>query len=269
MNGVSPPSVVSESQLYGWRHRMREIDEESRTLAAEREKLGRLIAMADQLMQEAGLLDAASTSAGAHPKLISKALSGLTQSDKFPTAVMLVVERAEDGVTYDEVREALLQSPLGDKLRRSDKGFYHALARAKDKGAIVERKGYVFTPPNLAAFVSKVAAGLKQDKMPPQTFGSPMMDALLEAIARNPGIVAKDAINLIRGGSEKHNLPPLRNEGSAFNAIKRLKERGEVEAFGHQERQLRVGQNAGDELKRMGRSGVVVQLPKATTAASL
>jgi len=245
---------------------LREIDEETRTLAAEREKWERLIGMANQLMREAGLLDAASTSAGAHSKLITKTLDGLTQTDNFPTAVMLVVERAEDGVKYDEIREALLQSSLGGKLRKSDKGFYHALARAKEKGAIVEHKGYVFTPANLDAFTRKVAAGLKQDKSPPATLGSPMMEALLEAIAKNPGMIAKDAIAAIRGGSEKHGLAPLKNEGSAFNAIKRLKERGEVESFGFQDRQLRVGPKAGEEYQRLARSGVVLPMPKRTEA---
>ena len=179
---------------------------------------------------------------------------------------MLVVERADDGVTYDEIREALLQSPIGAKLRRSDKGFYHALSRAKDRGALVEHKGYVFTPENLDAFIKKVAAGIKQDKAVLSSFGSPMMTALLDTIARNPGITAKEAIGIIRGGSEKHGLPPLKNEGSAYNAVKRLKERGELESFGHLERQLRIGPSAAEELKRLGRGGVVISLPKANTA---
>ena len=92
------------------------------------------------------------------------------------------------------------------------------------------------------------------------------MTALLETIARKPGIIAKEAIDLIRGGSEKHNLPPIKNEGSAYNAVKRLKQRGEVESFGHLERQLRIGPNAADEFKRLGRGGVVISLPKMNTA---
>lgn len=268
MSGESPSNLVNESQLYGWRHRVREIDEELRALSAERDKLERLIGMATVLMREAGLLEAASSNSGAHPRLITKTLEGLSPSDDFPTAVSLIVERAEDGVTYDEIREALLRSPLGVKLRKSDKGFYHALARAKAKGRLVEYKGYTFTPENLKAFQSKVAAGIKQDKAPPSASGSPMMDALLETIARNPGIIAKDAIAQIRAGSEKHKLPPLKNEGSAFNAIARLKQRGEIEAFGHQDRQLRIGPNGPEELKRLARSGVVVPIAKRTEAPS-
>lgn len=268
MSGESSSNLVSESQLFGWRHRMREIDGEVRALSAEREKLDRLIGMATVLMREAGLLEAASSSSSAHPGSITKTLDGLSPTDDFPTGVALIVERAEDGVTYDEIREALLLSPLGAKLRRSDKGFYHALARAKAKGRMVEHKGYTFTPENLKAFQHKVAAGIKQDKAPPSASGSPMMDALSETIARNPGIIAKDAINQIRDGSEKHKLPPIKNDGSAFNAIARLKQRGEIESFGHQDRQLRIGPNASEEFKRLSRPGVVVPLTKLNTATS-
>ncbi|WP_148291874.1 hypothetical protein [Novosphingobium sp. B-7] len=246
---------------------MREIDEELRTLEAERGKLERLISMATQLMREAGLFEAASATPGTHPRLITKTLEGLSSSDDFPTAVALIVERAEDGATYDEIREALLRSPLGSKLRRSDKGFYHALARAKAKGTMVDYKGYTFTPENLKVFLSKIAAGIKQDKSPPSTSGSPMMEALLDIIARQPGIIAKDAIDFIRGGSEQHNLSPIKNENSAYNAIARLKRRGEIETFGHLERQLRIGPNASDELKRLARAAVVVSL-KTNTATS-
>ncbi|MGP1397457.1 MAG: hypothetical protein ACTS3R_18285 [Inquilinaceae bacterium] len=266
-HGESPPNLVSESQIFGWRHRVREIDEEMRTLAAERDKLERLVGMAEQLEREAGLLEAASSGGQSHRRHITKALDGIAASDNFPKAVSLIVERAEDGVTYDEIREAILRSALGGKIRSSDKGFYHALARAKARGDFVEKNGYVFTPANLDAFLKKVAAGLKQDKALPSVSGSPLMDALLEAIARNPGIIAKHAIMLVRDGSEKHKMGPLKNEGSAFNAIARLKQRGEIEAFGHQARQLRIGPNASDDLKRLARTGVVVPL-KTNTAAS-
>jgi|UPI0008296078 hypothetical protein len=262
----SPESLISESQIFAWRHRVREIDETIRTLEAERTKLGRLIEMAQMLEREAKLLDAAGESANAHPKSIGRTLSGLTSKDTFPTAVHLVVEREEDGVSYEQVREAIMRSPLGGKLRKSDKGFYHALARGKEKGILVEHKGYVFTPANLDAFKRKVAAGLKQDKNAPASLGSPMMDALLEVIALEPGMTAKEAIERVSGGSEKHNLPPLKNLNSAYNAVARLKQRGEIEGYGHLDRQLRLGPKAPDQFQRLARSGVVVPMVKTNTA---
>ncbi|WP_375393992.1 hypothetical protein, partial [uncultured Sphingomonas sp.] len=56
------------------------------------------------------------------------------------------------------------------------------------------------------------------------------------------------------------------NEGSAFNAIKRLKDRQFVEGFGHLERQLRVGPNAPEDIKRLASSGNVVPIVKRTEA---
>ncbi len=259
-------NLVNEAQLYGWKHRVREIDEEIRTLTAEHAKLHRLIEMASELMREAGLLEAAGSSSSTHSRSITRTLGGLTPINDFPSAVALVVDRAEDGVTYDEIREALLCSPLGDKLRKSDKGFYHALARAKAKGLFVDYKGYTFTPVNLRTFQTKVAAGIKQDKSPTSSLGSPMMAALLETVALHEGITAKDAIDHIRAGSERHKLPPIKSEGSAFNAITRLKQRGEIEPFGYHERQLRIGANANEEIKRLARSSASLTMPKRSEA---
>ena len=260
--------LVSQSQIYGWRHRVREIDEECRALNAEKAKLERLISMAEELEHEAHLMDEASASGTSQSKYITRALNELSPSDNFPTAVLLLVERSEDGVTYDELREALLQSPLGGKIRKSDKGFYHALARGKQKGSFVEYNSFVFTPENLEKFKKKVAAGIKEDRSVAPALGSPLMDALMEAIARHPGIVAKEAISMIHGKKDLQGREVLKNKGSAYNAIARLKQRGEIEAFGHLERQLRVGPEAPEHLKRLARSGVVVSIAKKNRAAS-
>ena len=265
-NNESPTGLVSGSQVYSWQNRVLAIEEEMRTLQAERGKLERLIEMAKMLEAEANLLFAASAGSQSPHKLIINALDDIGPTDKFPKAVSLIVERADDGVTYDEIREAILHSALAPKLRRSDKGFYHALARAKERGDFVEYKGYTFTPANLATFTAKVAAGIKQDKKAPTSFGSPLMDALTEVVARNAGVTAKEAIELVRGGSEKHKLARLKSDGSAYNAIARLKERGEIEGFGHLDRQLRIGPNASDEMRRLSRTAAVV--PLKTNAAT-
>lgn len=262
---LSSASLVSDAQLYSWRQRVREIGEELKTLSAEREKLERLIAMAEQLMAEARLLEAASESSSQHPKLLNRAFDGLQASDNFPTAVTLIVERAEDGITYDELREAILLSPLGARFRKSDKGFYHAIRRGKDKGALIEHRGFLFSEANLKAFHARVAAGLKQDKIRPNSFGSPMTDLVLEIIAKNPGVVAKDVVERLRVAGLERGIA-VKNEGSVFNGIKRLKDRQQVEGFGHLEKQLRLGPNAPEEIKRLASAGNVVPLAKRTEA---
>lgn len=268
MSADSSLGLVSRSQLYGMRHRVREIEEETRALSAEKAKLERLISMAEEFEREIRLLEEASENGPSQSKSITRALSDLTPSDNFPTAVLLLVERSEDGLTYEDIREAILQSPLGDKIRKSDKGFYHALARGKQKGTLVEHNGYIFTPENLRKFQKKVVAGIKEDRAMPPALGSPLMDALMEEIAKNPGIVAKEAISALQGQKDRNGHNLVKNEGSAFNAIARLKQRGEVEAFGHLGRQLRVGPKAPDRVKRLARSADVIPIAKKNTAAS-
>jgi hypothetical protein len=267
MSSKGSPSLVSESQLYRWRQRVRDIGEEVKTLIAEREKLDRLISMAEQLISEASLLEAASEAGPQHSKLIGHALEGLKQSDDFPTAVLLIVERADDGVTYEDLRQALFRSPLSDRLKKSDKGFYHAIRRGKDKQAFVEHRGYLFTPSNLKAFQAKVAAGLKQDKTRPSATGSPMTDLVLEVIAMHPGIVAKDVVARVRQVGPERGVA-TGSEGSIFNGVKRLKDRQEVEGFGHLDRQLRLGPKAPEEFKKLAMTGNVIPLAKRTEAPS-
>lgn len=264
----SPLGIVNESQVFGWQHRVREIDEAIRTLGIERDKLARLIAMAEELADAAGLLAAARGADSSHPKFINEALQELESSDAFPKAVMAIAERSEDGASYDDIREAILQSPLAKRFQKSDKGFYHALRRLKNAGELVDHGGYVFTPNNLKSFLKKVAAGLKEDKIPDRTRSTEMMSLILEAVAKNPGIVAKEVIAIIRSQSSELDVRLSNNDGSAYNAIARFKKSGVIEAFGHQDRQLRIGPNADEQYKRMGRTGVVLNLPKRTEAPS-
>jgi hypothetical protein len=259
-------SLVDEGQLFGWRERVRWIDGEIKTLGIEREKLLRLIEMAESLAAEAHLLTAATGGDSSQSKFLNVALSELESSDAFPKAVMTVVQRAEDGATYDDIREAILRSPLAKRFQKSDKGFYHALRRLKNAEELVDHGGYVFTPENLRSFLKKVAAGLKEDKVADRSRGTEMMTLILEAVAKNPGIVAKDAIALIRSQSRELDVRLSNNDGSAYNAIARFKKRGIIEAFGHLDRQLRIGPNADERYKRLGRTGVVLTLPKRTEA---
>jgi hypothetical protein len=263
-------SIVNESQLYGWQYRVRQIDEEMRTLAAEREKLTELIGMAEILAGEALRLAAARGDDSPSAKFINEALSELEEKDAFPKAVMAVVERSLDGATYDDIREAILLSPLAKRFRKSDKGFYHALRRLKNAEALVDYRGYVFTPENLKAFLRKVEAGLKPDKDPSRSMSraTKMTAMILEIVAQKPGLIAKEVIKELcqRDGEIAARLEG--NDGSAYNAIARFKKRREIEGYGHLERQLRIGPNASEEIKRLAKSGIVIPLTKRNEAPS-
>lgn len=270
-NGSPFNQIVNESQFFGWQHRVREIDEEMKTLAAERDKLTSLISMAETLSTEAGRLAAARGDQSSSGKFINEALSELEEKDAFPKAVMAIVERSADGATYDDIREAILLSPLAKRFRKSDKGFYHALRRLKAADALVDYKGHVFTPENLKSFLRKVEAGLKSDKNASRQGGSratKMTAMILEIVAKTPGLVAKEVIKELCERDSKIAEQLEGNDGSAYNAIARFKKRGEIDGFGHLERQLRIGPNASEEIKRLAKTGIVIPLTKRTEAPS-
>lgn len=255
--------VVSGSQVYVWQQRVRAIDAEMESLSLERAKLERLVQMAEVLESEARLL--AGVGGAAHDKL-----DGIQRTDTFIKAVSVIAERFEDGATYDDIREAILKSPLADKYRKSDKGFYTSLAKLKHRGELVDHNGYVFTPANLEVYLRKVAAGLKPDKARDpgsEKRDSPVYHLVLDTIARTPGLIAKDVIARIRNRDERAKAL-TENENSVYNAIARLKKRGVIEGFGRFERQLKVGANAPEEYKRIASSGVVVPIAKRTEAPS-
>ncbi|ENY79850.1 hypothetical protein [Sphingopyxis sp. MC1] len=271
MSGENPHhQIVNESQLFGWRHRVQQIEEEIRSLGAEKEKLVSLISMAERLSDEARRLAAARGDDSSSGKFINEALSELEEKDAFPKAVMAIVERAADGATYDDIREAILLSPLSKRFRKSDKGFYHALRRLKNADALVDYRGYVFTPENLRSYLRKVEAGIKPDKDTTRSMSraTKMTNMILEVVAASPGLVAKEVIGELckRDAEIAERLEG--NDGSAYNAIARFKKRGEIEGFGHLERQLRIGPNASEEFKRLAKSGVVIPLAKRTEAPS-
>lgn len=229
----------------------------------EKKKLERLVQMAAMLESEARLL--AGVSGASHD-----GFDGIERTDTFVKAVLVIAERFEDGATYDDIREAILTSPLGDKLRKSDKGFYTGLASLKRRGELVDHNGYVFTPGNLEIYQRKVAAGLKPNKSrdpASEKRDSPLYALTLGVIAKSPGLIAKDVISRVREESEQGRAL-TENENSAYNAIARLKKRGVIEGFGRFERQLRIGPNAPEEYKRIASAGVVVQLAKRTEAPS-
>jgi hypothetical protein len=262
-------SIVSDAQLYGWRQRMLQIDAEVASLTLEKEKLRNLVHMAEMLASEARLLSDA-TDGASRPKFLHQTLEGLGRGDTFVKAVLAIAERFEDGATYDDIREAILQSPLAAKYKKSDKGFYHALARLKERGELADYNGFVFTPPNLEIYQRKVAAGLKPSKMRDlgsEKRDSPLYHLVLGVVAKAPGIIAKDVIARIREESEQGRAL-TENENSVYNAIARLKKRGVLEGFGRFERQLRIGPEAPEEYKRIAGSGVVIQLAKRTEAPS-
>jgi hypothetical protein len=98
-----------------------------------------------------------------------------------------IVTGAGHPVPYAEAKEAILKSPLADRFRQSDKGFYHAISRMHHEGSLVSYKAHLFTPAAFASFQEQLKAGVIRDlKAPNAAHKSPMGDAIREMMRGRP-----------------------------------------------------------------------------------
>lgn len=243
--------LLTVADVAAWERRIAIIGSQIEELESERRDLLNLVKMANHLTKRVSRepalrLPIASLAEPKFPSAFSNAVPDepfIAEDSSFPDAVLAIVSRRPSGVTMAQLKSELEASPLGSRLRQSDKGFYHATSRlrAEERGApIVEYRGYLFTRDNLSTFQERVKAGVERDK--PETAsgrrGSPMIDAILTIVAANPGIIGKDIVDQLR----KRGL--LTNENSAFNAILRMRNREELIGGGPGDRGIHLGPNA-------------------------
>lgn len=180
---------------------------------------------------------------GANGKLIS-----------FPVVIKEVVDAAEAGVSYSDIRDYILKGPLAEKMKQQPKGFYAATSRLIGDEGYVKYKGHLFTnQAKLDAFMVKVAAGDAED-LPDEevvtTRKSPIGEAILELLAANTnGMLPKDIIDGLMTKPEL-NINPA-NKNMAYNMIKRLVDRRQIVKQGasyylqnENDRPVRAGQTA-------------------------
>ena len=77
--------------------------------------------------------------------------------------ILKIVEKAERGMTYHELKEEIGKTHLGDKLRQTDKAFYSGIWKLVNKGKIVRYRGWAFSPAAYDAFKDDVDNGLVDD----------------------------------------------------------------------------------------------------------
>jgi len=143
----------------------------------------------------------------------------------FASEIKKVVDPAERGVHYDDIKEAVLNGPLGEKMRLNSKAFYTAIARLTSEG-YVKHKNHLFTQAHYDAFMVKVMAGDEQDLTDLTANRKPsVVDAVLTAVNESDApMTPKDVISAI---SEKIELSDT-SKNNVYNALSRLLERGDV-----------------------------------------
>jgi hypothetical protein len=142
------------------------------------------------------------------------------------TSVLLsIVGEYPEGVTYSDLRERIQATPLGEKLKETDKSFYGGLGKLEAAGALKRHGGRAYSAAAFARIQELIASG-KRDELPPAKSGghrSPIGDAIVEFLKDKPA-GAKSAV--IVAHLKSLDAPFVqsvhRNDTVAYNVLARL-----------------------------------------------
>jgi hypothetical protein len=150
----------------------------------------------------------------------------VTAESSVISAVEAVITACELGISQPEIKDVLLQTPIGSTVISSDKGFYHAFPRLLDRGAIFKRNGRYFSAEGLARLKRLESQGMS-DEAPVTSRSSLMGDNIMNFVQSKPGATSKEVIvDLER--SRPPQLPPV-NANGVYNVIARLVDQGIIE----------------------------------------
>ena len=77
--------------------------------------------------------------------------------------ILKIVEKAEHGMTYHELKGEIGKTHLSDRLRQTEKAFYSGIWKLTAKGKIIRHGDRVFLPAAYANFKTAVDSGLIDD----------------------------------------------------------------------------------------------------------
>lgn len=214
-------------------------------LEAERESLAKKLEAAS-LFLDVNAIDEAGTEEATTPIPVSSPSRPAGEAVRPPTSgprqqrvhrsgeptwkdvVLHCVESADIGVPYAEMRAFALASPLGERLRASDKGYHNSIGRLAREGTIVRRYGRLFTPAAFERFLAAVDKGQASTTIPQPMAHSPMGEAILTIVDSHPGeLNGKAVIDELRKNPEfDAALTP--HETGAYNIIARLVRREQI-----------------------------------------
>ncbi len=145
-----------------------------------------------------------------------------------------IIKEAGRPIPYAELKEAVAQTHLGERLEETDKSFYGSLRRLDRDGKIVRHNGRAFLPEAYRQFMEDVKAGRAVDGpiggLPGR--GSPNFDAIRDFLAERPnGATGKEILDSLLNEPPKH-LDVSRNRGSLQNALTKMRDRTEIEKRG-------------------------------------
>lgn len=148
-------------------------------------------------------------------------------SSAWQDTIHAIVKKAEMGLTFAELRERLMASPIREKMEHSTKGYHNALSRLDRKKKIVRQYGRVFTPAAHRRFEQALQEGTVTADAPQPFAHSPMGEAILRLVGTRPGIVSREIIAELRKNPE-FNAALTPHKTGAFNIIARLARRKQI-----------------------------------------
>jgi len=189
-----------------WKSAHSKIQAQIAGLSARADQLMALIAAAEPLVPAPQMttvkapktlrIKAASKRKKGRPRTVRKAVEEAPQlplrrgrqknPGSWTSVIHTILTKAGRGLVHAELRSEVAKSELADRLAKSDKGFYGAIAKLADQDPplLVKYKGRLFDPVTYRKFKADVAAGRVADleELPHMGNASPFRDAILDVM---------------------------------------------------------------------------------------
>ena len=228
-------ALLTIADIDAWRSRLVEIASEEKRLMGEKADIHRKLEAVTVLfgripesddgpkaLEVAGSSEAGSTVYG-------------VRRGSWPEELARIFDELKRPLTYERLKEEAEQGHLKYEYAKSDKGFYHAVARLQQRGYLTKYKGWLFRTSDLKAHMADVEAGKVAD-VKDLTMGtarpSPMGDAVQELLkARPQGALGGEILAYLK--ADVRFAEALgRNATGSYNVLARLVSRGEIRKDG-------------------------------------
>src|SRR5690606_24222360 len=132
-----------------------------------------------------------------------------------------------------ELREAVAQSVLGPKLAENDKGFYGAVQKLSERGAVIRKGGFMFSPAAFEEYERRVKQGLEKEIVgSPTRRPAPLEDEVKRFLdGRADGAVGREVIDHIVSVPEFKEAAS-RNSTGVYNVLSRMVKRERIRKIG-------------------------------------
>jgi hypothetical protein len=143
--------------------------------------------------------------------------------------ILALVTGTNHPISYDELREMIMDTHLARTLEKTDKSFYGAIARLANSGKIIRESGHVFTTESYEQFQKNMKRGLVKP-LPKVSYGtsSPTAEAIHEYLRTRPvhGATSGEIIAFLKTTDLREKID--RNKTFAYNVLSRMRDREEI-----------------------------------------